>query len=77
MTDSEANEQRAAEEDVSAEENPFEREADEAEMGLIAEFWDFIRENKKWWLIPIILIILLMAGFVLLGPAAPFIYPMF
>lgn len=55
----------------------FEAEADQAEMGLIAEFWDFIKHNKLWWLTPIIVIILLMAGVILLGPAAPFIYPMF
>lgn len=59
------------------EQNPFEVEAEQAEMGLIAEFWDFIKHNKKWWLTPIIIIVLLMAGVILLGPAAPFIYPMF
>jgi hypothetical protein len=57
--------------------NSFEAEAEQAETGLIAEFWDFIKHNKKWWLTPIIIIVLLMAGVILLGPAAPFIYPMF
>jgi len=57
--------------------NPFEAEGDQAEIGLFAEFWDFVKHNKLWWLTPIIIIILLMAGLILLGPAAPFIYPMF
>ncbi|MFK7820429.1 MAG: DUF5989 family protein [Planctomycetaceae bacterium] len=65
-----------SETESNPEQNQFEAEADQAEMGLIAEFWDFIKHNKKWWLTPIILIILLMAGVILLGPAAPFIYPL-
>ena len=66
-----------SENESNPEQNSFEAEADQAEMGLIAEFCDFIKHNKKWWLTPIILIILLMAGAILLGPAAPFIYPLF
>ena len=64
-------------EDTTEPQNSFESAADQPEMGLIAEFWDFSKHNKKWWLTPIIVIILLMAGVILLGPAAPFIYPMF
>jgi hypothetical protein len=47
--------------------------------GLLAEFWGFVRENKKWWLIPIIAILLLFGGLVLLSgtAAAPFIYTLF
>jgi len=32
----------------------FEREASSSRVGLIAEFWDFLKDNKKWWLLPII-----------------------
>ncbi len=59
------------------EKGSFEREAEASDPGLIAEFVDFLKYNKKWWLTPIIIIILLMAGLIMLGPAAPFIYPMF
>ncbi len=57
----------------------FERQAEEATPGLIADFWDFLLHNKKWWLTPIIIVILLVSGLVwLTGSAvAPFIYPMF
>ena len=59
------------------EKGSFEREADASDPRLIAEFVDLLKYNKKWWLTPIIIIILLMAGLIMLGPAAPFIYPMF
>lgn len=62
-----------ASEETAAE---FAREADAAEMGLLAEFWDFLVHNKAWWLTPIILVLLLVFLLVLLAgtPIAPFIY---
>lgn len=47
--------------------------------GLLAEFWDFLKYNKKWWLLPIIILILVMGLLVLLSgsAAAPFIYTLF
>jgi len=46
---------------------------------LVAEFWDYLMHNKKWWMIPIIVMILLLAVVLILGstPAAPLIYPLF
>ena len=46
---------------------------------LIGEFWMFLKQNKKWWLLPIVLVILLLGGLVFLSgtPAAPFIYTLF
>ena len=47
---------------------------------IIKEFWEFLRERKRWWLAPIVLFLLLL-GFVLVfakGSAlAPFIYSLF
>jgi len=43
------------------------------------EIWQLLRENKKWWLTPIVLVMLLL-GFIALfagGSAAPFIYTLF
>ena len=56
--------------------NDFAQQADEAEMGLLAEFWDFLIHNKKWWLTPIILVLLAMGALIILSgtAAAPFIY---
>lgn len=49
------------------------------DSGLISEFWQFLNENKKFWLIPIIVILLLVGGLLILGAtgAAPFIYTFF
>ena len=54
----------------------FANQADQAEMGLMAEFWDFLIHNKKWWLTPIILVLLAMGALIILSgtAAAPFIY---
>ena len=54
----------------------FDSLADEQDPGLIAEFWDFLVHNKKWWLTPIVLVLLAMGALVLLSgsAAAPFIY---
>ena len=46
--------------------------------GIISEFWEFLRENKKFWLIPLLLILLLLAVLLCASPAvSPFIYALF
>ena len=58
----------------------FEKQAQEKAPSLVGEFIDFLKYNKKWWLIPIIFVMLLV-GLLLLfsasSPVAPFIYPLF
>ena len=45
---------------------------------LILEFFAFARENKVWWLIPIIIVLLLMGILIVAGQSvAPFIYTLF
>jgi hypothetical protein len=48
--------------------------------GLVSEFWQFLKVRKKWWLLPII-VIMAMVGTLLVfaqGSAlAPFIYTIF
>ena len=50
-----------------------------AAVELAADFVQFLKEEKKWWLIPILLSLGLIAVVALLlnSPAAPFIYPLF
>ncbi len=45
--------------------------------GILAEFWYFLRHNKKWWLAPIIIALLLIGLLILISGSAiaPFIYP--
>ncbi len=49
-------------------------------MSLLAEIWDFLQTRKKFWLLPIFIIMLLFGGLVLLtkgSAVAPFIYTIF
>ncbi len=57
----------------------FSHEARQQRVGLVAEFWDFLKHNKKWWLLPILITMALIALLIVLGSsgAAPFIYPLF
>jgi drug/metabolite transporter superfamily protein YnfA len=60
--------------------NEFEKAAaGESRGGLLRETWEFLRENKKWWLLPIVLALILFGGLILLAGTglAPFIYTLF
>jgi hypothetical protein len=49
-------------------------------ISLLGEFWDFMRMQKKWWLAPLILVLVLLGTLIILteGSAlAPFIYALF
>lgn len=49
-------------------------------MSIIADFWQFLRERKKWWLLPMIVVLLLIGVLIVMtsGSAiAPFIYTLF
>ncbi len=51
-----------------------------SKLSILKEFWSFLKERKKWWLTPIVLVFLLL-GLLLLttqsSPVAPFIYTLF
>ncbi|MEJ2246619.1 MAG: DUF5989 family protein [Acidobacteriota bacterium] len=57
----------------------FQQLAQKKSPGLLAEFLDFLLHNKKWWLAPIIVVLLFVALIAVLGGtgAAPFIYALF
>jgi len=49
-------------------------------IDFIQEFWEFLKVRKKFWLLPIIVVLALMGGLILMtqGTAvAPFIYTLF
>ena len=49
-------------------------------MSFIVEFWDFMRQRKKFWLLPLLALMLMFSGLIVLtkGSAiAPFIYAIF
>lgn len=49
-------------------------------MSLFRELWEFMRVRKKFWLLPIIIIMVLLGGLLVLAQGsavAPFIYTLF
>lgn len=49
-------------------------------MGFLSELWDFLRVRKKFWLLPILIMMAMFGGLIVLtqGSAiAPFIYTIF
>lgn len=57
----------------------FQQLSAEDDLGLMAEFWLFLKEEKRWWLTPIIVACLAITGlawFTSTG-AYPFIYSLF
>ncbi len=61
------------------EKNEFSKQAEARQRGPLAEFLSFLLHNKKWWLTPIILVLLVVGVLAVLGGSgvAPFIYTLF
>ena len=49
-------------------------------MDFLKEFWEFLKVRKKYWLLPIIIVLALFGGLIILSQGsaiAPFIYTLF
>ena len=49
-------------------------------MNLVRELWDFMRVRRKWWLLPIIVVMFLVGSLLVFAQGsalAPFIYTIF
>jgi hypothetical protein len=49
-------------------------------MDFLIEFWEFLKIRKKYWLLPILLVLVLFGGLIVLSQGsavAPFIYTIF
>jgi hypothetical protein len=59
--------------------NDFANQATRSRGGAFHEFWTFLRHNKRWWLTPIVIILLLLGLLITLAGtgAAPLIYTLF
>ena len=57
----------------------FTAQAEERQAGLLAELLAFLRDNKRYWLAPIVIVLLVVGVLLLLAStsAAPLIYPLF
>lgn len=49
-------------------------------ISILGEFWEFLKVRKKWWLTPIVLILLALGALIILtegSAVAPFVYSLF
>jgi hypothetical protein len=49
-------------------------------VSFLAEFWAFLRVRKKFWLLPVLVMMVLLGGLIVLSQTsavAPFIYALF
>mgnify|MGYP001483846719 FL=1 len=49
-------------------------------MGFMGELWQFLKLRKKFWMLPIIIVMVLLGGLLVLAQGsviAPFIYTLF
>ncbi len=49
-------------------------------MSMIAELWDFLRERRKFWLLPVFVVLAIFGALIVLSQGsavAPFIYALF
>jgi hypothetical protein len=57
----------------------FEQAGKQKTSGLAGEFFSMLKHNKKYWLVPLVLLLLGLGVLIILGgsAAAPFIYTLF
>ena len=51
-----------------------------SKLSIISEFWDFLKVRKKWWLSPIVVVLVLLGALIVFSQGsalAPFIYTLF
>jgi len=49
-------------------------------MSMLQELWAYLSARKKWWLLPVLMVLLVMGGLLILAQGsavAPFIYTIF
>ena len=49
-------------------------------MSFLVEFWDYMKDRKKFWLLPIFVVIMVFGALIVLiqgSAVAPFIYTIF
>jgi hypothetical protein len=64
---------------IESEKDQFLKESARARRSFARELWEFVRDNKKWWMVPMILVLVLFMLMMVLSStaAAPFIYSLF
>ncbi len=57
----------------------FMQQAQEARPSIVREFFDFLMHNKKWWMLPIIIVLALLGVLIFIGGSGGgiFVYTLF
>jgi len=51
-----------------------------SKLAIAKEFWQFLKVRKKWWLLPIVIVLVLLGALIVFtesSAVAPFIYALF
>jgi hypothetical protein len=51
-----------------------------SKLSILSEFWEFLKVRKKWWLVPIVFVLLLIGLLLIMAEGsavAPFVYTLF
>lgn len=51
-----------------------------SKLSILGEFWKFLKVRKKWWLTPVVLMLVVLGALIVFGQGsalAPFIYTLF
>ena len=51
-----------------------------SKMSILGEFWKFLKVRKKWWLTPVVLMLVVLGALIVFSQGsalAPFIYTLF
>lgn len=64
---------------MPAPDNDFEKASQQKQGSLVSEFIGFMKQNRKFWLLPLIIALLALSALLILSStaAAPFIYTLF
>lgn len=65
--------------DPQSEPDEFARQGAMRPSSMLGEYWYFLKSTRKWWLLPILTVLIVLGALVVLSgsPAAPFIYALF
>lgn len=68
-----------SEQDERKPSDEFQQAAQQKRVGLVRDFLDFLKYNKKWWLLPILITFGILGALVLLQATGvgPFMYTLF
>ena len=59
--------------------NEFQRSGGDKRLNVLGEFWAFLMTSKKWWMLPILVVLAVFGALIMLSgtAVAPFIYTLF